>query len=89
VLQGTSWQLVRFVGGDDRVLTPDDPSKYTIEFGADGRVGVRLDCNRGGATWKVTPAGQLELGPLALTRAACPAESLHDHIGKQWTYGRS
>ena len=33
-LQGTAWQLVRFQGGDDTRLTPDDPAKYTIEFGA-------------------------------------------------------
>ena len=30
-----------------------------------------------------------ELGPLALTRAACPAGSLHDQIAKHWTYIRS
>jgi para-nitrobenzyl esterase len=33
-LAGTSWQLVRFQGGDGTVRTPDDKSKYTLEFGA-------------------------------------------------------
>jgi hypothetical protein len=37
-LGGTSWQLVRFQGSDDKILTPDDKSKYTIAFGTDGRL---------------------------------------------------
>jgi heat shock protein HslJ len=88
-LQGTSWQLVKFQGGDDRTLTPDDPAKYTIEFAAEGRLAVRLDCNRGRGTWKTTGPNQLEFGPLALTRAKCPEGSLHDQIAKQWTFVRS
>ena len=89
MLQGTTWQLVKFQGGDDRTLTPDDPAKYTIEFAAGGSLVARIDCNRGRGTCKATPSGQLEFGPLALTRAKCPDGSLHDHIVKQWPYVRS
>jgi heat shock protein HslJ len=89
MLEGTTWQLVRFQGGDDRTLTPDDPAKYTIEFAAGGRVAARIDCNRGSGTWKSTSAGQLEFGPLALTRAMCPEGSLQPQIAKQWTNVRS
>ena len=46
-LSGTSWQLVKFQGSDDKTLTPDDRSKYTIVFGADGTLSARIDCNRG------------------------------------------
>jgi para-nitrobenzyl esterase len=88
-LEGTSWQLVRFQGGDDTVLTPDDRSKYTLAFGADGMVAVRLDCNRGRGPWRSPGAGQLELGALAVTRAFCGQASLHDHILKQWGNIRS
>jgi heat shock protein HslJ len=88
-LQGTSWQLVRFQGGDDTVLTPDDGAKYTLQFGAGGRIAARLDCNRGNGTWQATGAGQLTLGPLALTRAMCPPGSLHDHLVRQWAAIRS
>lgn len=35
-LAGTSWQLVRFQGGDGSVLTPDDRTTYTIAFYAQG-----------------------------------------------------
>ena len=88
-LEGTSWQLVKFQGSDDTTLTPDDGAKYTIEFGAGGRLTARVDCNRGYGAWKSSGANQLEFGPLALTRAKCPPESLHDQIVKQWGYIRS
>jgi putative lipoprotein len=88
-ISGTSWRLVRFVGGDDTVRTPDDRNKYTLAFEANGGVAARIDCNRGRGTWKSSGASQLELGPLALTRAQCPQGSLHDHIVKQWSYIRS
>ena len=88
-LAGTTWQLVTFQGGDDTTLTPDDGAKYTIEFGAGGRLTARIDCNRGRGTWKSSGSNQLQFGPLALTRAKCPAESLHDQIVKQWGYIRS
>ena len=88
-LSGTSWQLVKFQGGDDRTATPDDRSKYTIAFNADGSTAARIDCNRGRGIWKSSAPGQLELGLLALTRAMCAPESMHDQIVKQWPFVRS
>lgn len=52
-------------------------------------VAVRLDCNRGRGPWKSSGPNQLELGPLALTRAFCGQASLHDQIVKQWGNIRS
>jgi len=88
-LGGTSWQLVKFQGGDNTILFPDDSVKYTISFGKDGRVSVRIDCNCGDSIWKSSWAKQLEFGPLALTRAMCPPGFLHDRITKDWGYVRS
>jgi len=88
-LDGTSWQLVKFEGGDGKTLKPDDRSKYTITFNRNGRLTVRIDCNRGSGTWKSTGKNKLKFGPLALTRAMCPPESLHDRIAKDWEYVRS
>lgn len=87
-LEGTAWRLVRFQGGDDTVLTPDDNSKYTIAFAAGGAFNVRFDCNRGRGTWKASPP-LIEFGPLALTRAMCPPGSLHDRLVRQWPFVRS
>jgi heat shock protein HslJ len=87
-LSGTSWRLVEFQSSDDTTRRPDDPSKYTLTFGADGELSVRIDCNVGRGTWQ-TSGPRLELGPLTITHAACPAGSLHDQIVRQWPYIRS
>ncbi len=89
-IAGTSWQLVRFQGGDDTVLTPDDRTKYTLAFDPAGNgVAMRIDCNRGRGTWTAAGASGLQFGPMALTRAMCPQGSMHDQIVKQWGNIRS
>jgi para-nitrobenzyl esterase len=88
-LAGTSWQLVRFQGGDGLVLQPADGSAYTMAFDSAGGVSVRLDCNRGRGTWKSSGPPDLQLGPLALTRALCPPGSMHDQIARHWPAIRS
>jgi heat shock protein HslJ len=87
-LDSTSWRLVKFQGGDGTTLEPDDRNKYTVTFGTDGRLSARVNCNRGMGTWK-SNGHQLELSPLALTRAYCPPEPIYDHLVKQWESLRS
>jgi para-nitrobenzyl esterase len=87
-LAGTSWRLVKFQGGDGAVRVPGDKSKYTLAFGADGRFNVRFDCNRGFGGWK-SEGSRLEFGAMALTRAMCPPESMHDQLVKHWPHVRS
>src|SRR6266542_6828868 len=70
-------------------LTPDDRSKYTVTFEADGRVSARVDCNRGTGTWTSSGPTQLQFGPLAVTRMMCSPAQLNDHIPKHWEYVRS
>jgi len=88
-LSGTSWRLVQFTGGDGAIRVPDDRSKYTIGFGANDVLNVRFDCNRGRGSWKSSAPGNLEFGPLGLTRMACPTGSLHDQMLRQWPNVRS
>ena len=87
-LRGTSWQLVKFQGGDGPVLVLQDRTKFTVAFATDGNVNVRFDCNQGRGTWTSPGPQQLQFGPLALTRAACPGP-LYDRIVMQWTFVRS
>lgn len=88
-LGGTSWQLVRFQSSDDTVLTPDDPAKYTLAFGTDGRASVRADCNRGSGTWTSPGPSELSFGPLALTRALCPPGPLNARFARDFEFIRS
>ena len=79
-LAGTSWKLVRLQAGDETTYVPDDGSKYTITFGSNGRVTARVDCNRGSSTWKSPRPNELQFGSWSMTRAKCPAGSLHERI---------
>jgi para-nitrobenzyl esterase len=85
---GRSWQLVKFQGGDGKVLMPDDKAKYTVAFENNGDLSVRFDCNRGNGSWILNGPNQVRFGPLALTRVMCPPGSLHDHLVKQWPFVR-
>jgi membrane-bound inhibitor of C-type lysozyme len=94
-LAGSSWRLVEIQSSDDRIGTtrPDDPAKYTLALGADGRASLRLNCNRGTGPWSSTPtgadSGSFSLGPLAVTKAFCPPPSLDDRIARDSQYIRT
>jgi para-nitrobenzyl esterase len=80
---------VKFQGSDSTTLTPDARAKYTIELAAGGGLTARIDCNRGRGTWTSSGPNHIQFGPLTLTRARCPAGSMHDHIVRQWAFVRS
>ena len=88
-LAGSKWQLVNISSMDDHVDTPDDRSQYTLEFGSDGTVSLRADCNRGMGSWTSDTTGQLGFGPVASTRAMCPPGSLSDRYLNQFQWVRS
>lgn len=80
-LTGVVWQWRHTVTNTDS-MTPDDPSRYTIEFGSDGRASIRADCNRGSGSYQVM-GNQLSFGPIATTLAACPPGSLDSDFLRQ------
>jgi len=95
-LAGTEWRLVEIQSMDDAVGTarPDDPARYTMRLDRGGTVTMRLNCNRANGTWSVEPgadgsSGRFAFGPLAVTRAMCPAPSLDERIAAQAGYFRS
>ncbi len=95
-LAGSQWRLVQIVSMDDAVgrTRPADPSRYTLQLGGDGKASLRLDCNRGTASWtaqaSAEPAnGSFRFGPLATTRAYCPPPSLSQRLTDQIPYVRS
>jgi len=78
-LTGTTWKLLSIESmapNEEPSTTIDNPSKFTVTFGDDGRAGFLINCNRGNSTWKVEGAGadsgSLSFGPIAVTRMACP-----------------
>jgi para-nitrobenzyl esterase len=88
-LAGTTWRLVKIQSMADSTFTPNERSGYTIEFGANGRAAMRVDCNRGSASWTSSAPGHVEFGLAAVTRAMCPPGSLHDRFLRDLPYFRS
>jgi len=88
-LRAEAAQVGSEVVGIGTVIPPDDRSKYTLAFAADGRVSARIDCNRASASWKSSGRNQLEFGSLAIARAMCPPGPLHDRIVNHWPCVRS
>jgi heat shock protein HslJ len=95
VLAGSAWELVSIQSMDDAQGTQRiaDPAAFTLQLGADGRAALKLDCNRGSATWQVTPtgdghSGQFTFGPIAGTRALCPPPHLDERIVRDLAYVR-
>lgn len=87
-LAGTSWRLVQIQSMNDTIDRPDDPSKYSIEFLAGGRVSVLADCNRGTGTWTSEGSG-LRFGLIASTEALCPPGSISENYLAQFPWVRS
>ncbi|CAN5679042.1 hypothetical protein BH23CHL5_BH23CHL5_12030 [soil metagenome] len=73
-LTGVVWEWQVFEGGDGSVVSPDDPTWYSLEFTSDGSVFGQVDCNRGVGSYTVDGAG-IEI-VLATTKMLCPEGSL-------------
>lgn len=92
---GTAWQLLSIQSMDDAQGTTkvDDPRRFTLEFGQNGRASFRLDCNRGMGDYTVKPAGDgatgtINFGPIAATRALCPPPHLDERVARDMAYVR-
>jgi heat shock protein HslJ len=68
------WEVVSFRETASASVTIADPSRYTVQFLPNGRLRVRLDCNRGGGGYTAA-AGVLTLTPLTLSEALCAPDS--------------
>lgn len=95
-LEGTSWRLAAFQSMDDRQGNTriEEPSRYTVSFGADGRARFQIDCNRGTGSFTDEPSadgrgGQLRFGPVATTRMACADPGISDQLARHLEYVRS
>ena len=83
-LVGTTWAWQKTIMSDDRRFEPRVPARYTVTFGADGRLAVQADCNRGAGGYELDEAQRrIRTGPMALTRAMCPEGSLDTVFAQQ------
>lgn len=75
-----TWQWVELIVNQpaSQSVVPD-PENYTLTFFEDGTLGIKADCNSGSGSYTVS-GNQIEFGPMALTLAMCPPESLVDQF---------
>ena len=74
-----TWQWESLVTPVETVK-PDRPELYTLQLDRSGRVAVRADFNRGSGPYTVSAGRRITFGAMALTRAACPPDSLSDRF---------
>lgn len=70
-----SWQLVAVTETGHASMGVGEPERFTAEFGADGHVSLRADCNRCSGGYTATTSA-LTVGPMACTRAYCSSAPL-------------
>jgi len=85
-LVGPVWQWVQTLYNNDTKTVPPRSESYTVQFGADGTVNVRADCNRKGGTYAIE-GQQIAIKIAHSTRAACPDDSLEDRFVRDLTAG--
>ncbi|WP_149539703.1 META domain-containing protein [Siccirubricoccus phaeus] len=94
-LADTAWRLERLLppGDPAAAVVPADPTRYELRLGPDGRLAMRLDCNRGAGRWTATAEapdqGRIAFGPLVTTRAACAPGSLEPRLAREAAQIRS
>jgi para-nitrobenzyl esterase len=88
-LSGTTWRLVKFEGGDGKVMRPPNPDSFTLDFQRGGTLVARVDCNRGRGSWKVTPPSGIEVETKVMTRAYCGPDSMDAQVLKHMGFIRS
>jgi len=72
-----TWQLQAIQYMNDTVKTPTDPTHYTLTLNPDHSFTAKVDCNNARGAYQLD-GSQLKLGPLMMTRMACPPDSLAD-----------
>lgn len=94
-LIGSAWRLVHFQSSDEAIgtIVPPRLERYTIVFGADGRVGLQLDCNRASAQWRgravTREGGNLTIQPGMMSRAICGPGAIDSRLARDLGFVRS
>lgn len=78
-LTAHTWVWSETVMNNGDVITPNETEAFTLTFTDDGRLSGTTDCNNFNGQYKVVDT-TLDLGPLAMTKKACPESQDQDFI---------
>lgn len=68
------WALASIDSGEDS-LVPDNANNFTLQFGPDGRVGIKADCNAAGGSYELE-GESIAITDVFSTMAFCGDDSL-------------
>jgi para-nitrobenzyl esterase len=74
-LFNATWEWTELTTPAERVIV-HAPERYWLRFERDGKIAVKVDCNRGMGSYSLAGGDGIAFGPIALTRMGCPPESL-------------
>ncbi len=80
-LEGTSWQAVKFVGGDGTVTVHKGGTKFTVSFGAGGKFSTEISCNIGGGSWSSDGPNTIKISNMVSTLTGCHKYSKIERVG--------
>ena len=72
---GQTWKWTTLGDATAKVVTIEDPEKYTINFGEDGTLAIQADCNQATAKYTFGAGGTLTIDVGPTTLAVCPGDS--------------
>lgn len=75
---GQTWMWERNIIGGDGVVPVAKPGKFSITFGADGRLSGATDCNGFGGEYKIGSDGIISFGPFMSTLMYCEGSQEQD-----------
>lgn len=88
-----AWGLIAIKDKDGSRISLPIKTRYTIHFDKKGRVSAHFECNLGRANFTSPVAGQIKLGPMAVTKKICPRTPFYDRIVRDFqnfrTYSRA
>lgn len=68
---GTTWVWSYLLVGGDGMVAPNQPGKFTLTFGTDGRAFGTTDCNSFNGSYTLGSDGIISFGPFASTMMYC------------------
>jgi len=78
-LQG-EWRLRSFTRAGASTVLIEDPARFTVRFGSDGTMALRVDCNGCGGTYRLDGESLIS-GPFTCTLVLCAGPAGADFVG--------
>ncbi len=75
---GQTWVWKHNVIGGDAISSPNRPEKFSVTFGADGKISGTTDCNGFGGDYKMGSDGVISFGPFMSTQMYCEGSQEKD-----------